>query len=320
MKTRDAVKLCYQAAFGAEHLLCDIDGARRYLFDEVENTEPCDIPLFEQISSEVCRVNIAAWKNAGLNATWLFKMFAGSVREKRGSAELFKSYLETARNTLAIDGFDTFLETYTGGAVHHSEEYRAAERPAYRIVDMRYARLIPILRQITADTRVIALDGRAASGKTTGAGLLSSVLDAPVVHMDDFFLPPSLRTSERFSAAGNNVHHERFTDEVLPHLRERSTFSYRVFDCGIMDYGGRREVWESDIRIVEGAYSLHPAFGDYADVKVFFDITKDEQMRRIIARNGTEMARMFESRWIPLEEEYYKAYGIEQCADVVVNK
>ena len=31
MEARDAVKLCYQAAFGAEHLLQDREAAYRYL-------------------------------------------------------------------------------------------------------------------------------------------------------------------------------------------------------------------------------------------------------------------------------------------------
>ncbi|MBQ8837231.1 MAG: ECF transporter S component [Clostridia bacterium] len=318
MKPRDAVKLCYQAAFGAEHLLSDINAAKSYLFEEFERIEGADLPLFEQISAEICRVNIAAWKHAGLKKEWLFNMFCGTVREKRGSPELFKSYLETAKATLNLAGFDEFLADYVGGAVHHSEEYRTAEHPAYRIVDTRYARLIPILQKITADTHVIALDGRAASGKTTAAGLLSSVLDAPVVHMDDFFLPPALRTPERFLTPGNNVHHERFAKEVLPHLNSKDAFSYRIFDCGTMDYGEYREVKSADIRIVEGAYSLHPAFGCYADVKVFFDVEKGEQMRRIVTRNGKDMAQMFEKRWIPLEEEYYNAYNIEEKADVIV--
>lgn len=318
MQPQDAVKLCYQAAFGAEHLLSDTGAAKQYLFDEFERTDACDMPICEQISAEVCRINIAAWKHAGLKKEWLFNMFCDSVRTKRGSRELFLSYLDVAKKTLNLDGFEDYLKNYDGGAVHHSEEYRAAEHPAYRIVDARYARLIPLLKRISADTRVIALEGRAASGKTTAAELLSKVLDAPVIHMDDFFLPPSLRTEERFLTAGNNVHHERFCEEVLPHIREKEEFSYRVFDCGIMDFGERCLVKAADVRIVDGAYSLHPAFGDYADVKAFFDVDKDEQMRRITVRNGAEMARMFETRWIPLEEEYYKAYKIKEKADIAI--
>ena len=61
---------------------------------------------------------------------------------------------------------------------------------------------------------IIAIDGRAASGKSTLAQQLGELLDADVIHMDDFFLPPSLRTKERLSEPGGNVHYERFAEEV----------------------------------------------------------------------------------------------------------
>ena len=42
--------------------------------------------------------------------------------------------------------------------------------------------------------------------------------------MDDFFLPPALRTPERRSEPGGNVHYERFLTEVLPNLRSEDLF------------------------------------------------------------------------------------------------
>ena len=41
---------------------------------------------------------------------------------------------------------------------------------------------------------VLAIDGGAASGKTTLAALISEKYAAAVVHMDDFFLPPARKT------------------------------------------------------------------------------------------------------------------------------
>ena len=52
---------------------------------------------------------------------------------------------------------------------------------------------------------VIAIDGMAASGKSTLAARLAEELDGCVIHMDDFFLPPELRTQERLSSPGGNV-------------------------------------------------------------------------------------------------------------------
>ena len=60
-----------------------------------------------------------------------------------------------------------------------------------------------------------AIDGRCGSGKSTLAGLAAHRLGCPLFHMDDFFLPPALRTPERYAASGGNVHYERVEAELL---------------------------------------------------------------------------------------------------------
>ena len=238
---------------------------------------------------------------------------------------MFQGYLAAAESALDGEMRQRFaaLKTTVSSAPHHSPAYRAAEAPAYRVASTRFLPALPVLLKAAAlpgegGPRVIAVDGRAASGKTTLARQLSLVLDADVVHMDDFFLPPDLRTRERYAEPGGNVHYERFLTEVLPFLKRREPFAYRVFDCSKMDYGGERAIRTPGWRIVEGAYSLHPKFGEYADLKVFYDIAPDEQMRRIRARNGERGARMFRTRWIPLEELYIEKCAPRDRADLVL--
>lgn len=184
------------------------------------------------------------------------------------------------------------------------------------------ARLLPVLERAALcpaeEVCVIALDGPAASGKTTLAGCLQVLLQAEIVHMDDFFLPMSLRTPERFAEAGGNVHYERFCREVLPNLRKAESFAYRRFDCSVMDFGGERTVGAGRWRIVEGSYSHHPAFGRYADIAVFCQISPEEQMARILRRNGPAMAERFRDVWIPLEEAYFTACHTRESADLLV--
>lgn len=186
-----------------------------------------------------------------------------------------------------------------------------------------YLRLIPVLeriagRQDAKPVYVIALDGRAASGKTTMARQLAEILDADVINMDDFFLPMELRTEKRLATPGGNVHYERFREEVLPRLAKPEPFTYRKFECSIKDYNGVRPIGTKPFRIVEGSYSLHPELGDYADLTVFSDVEPEEQLRRIRNRNGEEGAEMFRNRWIPLEEAYFRAYRIAERADIRV--
>ncbi len=331
MEPRDLVKLCYQAAFGAEHLLADVEKAKAYLQEEYEKTAAEELPLYEQISEDICRVNLAAWKFYGLPLEWLFRIFVASFGKKEGCEILFRSYLEKTEKVLmeagySVEKWQKYLAEYEAEGirpVHHSPLYREAEHPAYRIAEVQFLRLLPILKKVAEQDReetfVIAIDGRAASGKTTISQQLKTILQAEVVQMDDFFLPMELRTAERFAEPGGNVHYERFAAEVLPYLSEKEPFAYRIFDCGIMDLKGERMVQAAKYRIVEGSYSCHPVFGNYADLTIFSDIDPKTQLERIRGRNGDAMAEMFRSRWIPLEEAYFVAYEIRKNADLCLS-
>lgn len=187
-----------------------------------------------------------------------------------------------------------------------------SEAPLVKATELQIQRILQALEKLPycQSPRVICMDGRSAAGKTTLANALAKAIGADVIHMDDFFLPVELRTQERLSEPGGNVHYERFETEVLPFIRKESPFAYGRFDCHAMKITEMRMVSSATWRIVEGAYAMHPRFGEYADLKVFVDISPEEQMRRIISRNGTAQAENFRSRWIPLEEKYFHAFGI----------
>ncbi|MCI1208418.1 MAG: hypothetical protein LKF96_03110 [Treponema sp.] len=171
------------------------------------------------------------------------------------------------------------------------------------------------LRKQSDAVIVIAIDGRAASGKTTFAEKLSSVLSAGVVHLDDFFLPPKLKTSQRLSTPGGNINYERFIHDALPYIRDPRPFSYPVYDCRVDEIHESRTVPAGTVRIVEGVYSFHPAFGNYADIKLFIDIDAAEQKNRIHRRNGEPLEYKFLHEWIPLEEHYFAALSVSAAAD-----
>lgn len=144
MQYQDAIKLCYQAAFGAEHLLSDVERARSYLYEEFDSVSPTDEPLFEQISSDFVRVNLGAWKRENLPISALFEMFISSATVVRNSKEAFFSYLEAAGRIMEREIYDfnkaewlVLLDEYrTAGMppIHHSADYRGNENPHYRVV------------------------------------------------------------------------------------------------------------------------------------------------------------------------------------------
>lgn len=125
---------------------------------------------------------------------------------------------------------------------------------------------------------LIAIDGRCAAGKTTLAKQLQDILDCNIFHMDDFFLPPGLRTRERLAQPGGNVDYERFRCDVLLPILQGKPFSYRPYDCHLQRQVEPKPVQPKPINIVEGSYSCHPHLWDAYNLRIFLDIDPAEQL------------------------------------------
>ncbi len=165
---------------------------------------------------------------------------------------------------------------------------------------------------------VIAIDGRASSGKTTFAAKLQKVINAPVISTDDFFRPRVNGKIEMTEFAGN-FDLNRFKSEIVDAVLSDKTLEYGVFDCKQGRITHNVKPAKSDVYIVEGAYSLHPSLSEYADIKVFFTINGEIQKDRIINRNGIEGYNNFKKIWIPAEERYLEHFEIESKCDYVVD-
>ena len=180
------------------------------------------------------------------------------------------------------------------------------------------ADFVPLFRLIE-DRRpaVLALDGFCASGKTTLASCLADRFGARVIHTDDFYLPADMRSDERYAEPGGTIHYERLKREVIDCLTAPS-LTYGVFSHEIMDIARTVTLPKTPLTVVEGAYACHPYFGDYADLRCFMETTPDEQRRRILTRNGPDRLKLFESRWIPYEQNYESAFHIKEKAHVLI--
>jgi len=163
-----------------------------------------------------------------------------------------------------------------------------------------------------------AIDGDAAAGKSTLAAELKQAYDCNVVHIDHFFLRPEQRTGERLAEPGGNVDYERFAAEGLAPMQAHRTFSYRPFDCKTLDFGPEIVIQSRPLTVVEGAYSLHPIFGEPYHVKIFLTVDGAEQVRRIKARNGEAQSEQFQKIWIPMEKRYFSHFDIQARCDFVL--
>ena len=161
----------------------------------------------------------------------------------------------------------------------------------------------------------ICIDGRCGAGKSTLAYKLAQTYDGAIVHMDHFFLPANLRSENRV-----NVHYERFLEEAAPYLRIQKTFSYRVFDCKTMMFSRETKIEDNRLIIVEGAYCMLPQLANLYHYKIFADIGKHEQRQRIIERNGVDAYKVFEEKWIPIEEAYFEKYSVKERCDYYIKE
>lgn len=166
---------------------------------------------------------------------------------------------------------------------------------------------------------LIAIDGGCGSGKTTLGNYLTEKLDCSLFHMDDFFLQPQQRTTERLAAPGGNVDYERFQREVLEHINDLTGVTHQIYDCSKGTLADIVTVPYHDIVIVEGVYSQHPYFKNCYDLRIFLEISSEEQKQRILTRNKEAMWPMFRDKWIPMENRYFEAFQIKENSDYAVS-
>ena len=212
---QDYAKLAYQSVFGPGHMIADAASARAWLYREAAQTQVSPgTALTEPIGGGFVRVRLDAPRDFSLDAlTALFLYTAAfphgsrdALAEKIGQIEALSAQGKLPESTAWL----TAWRAAGYPAVHHSEAYRAAYHPAYRVVSEDAFRLLPLLNRLDAllkcrDTVTVAIDGNCASGKSTLGRALAEAYEGSLFHMDDFFLRPEQRTPARFAEPGGNV-------------------------------------------------------------------------------------------------------------------
>ncbi len=141
---QDAVKLIYQQEFGPEHLIKDQGKALAMLRGEMDDLAADRAePLYESIGNGLCRLNLRPCKARGIPPEDVCRLFCETAQSVSGDRKRFRQAIRALQELAevgetpfdAVD-LDMFLVQYPDScpAVHHSEAYRAAYRPAYRLV------------------------------------------------------------------------------------------------------------------------------------------------------------------------------------------
>ena len=164
----------------------------------------------------------------------------------------------------------------------------------------------------------LAIDGRCGSGKTRLASWMQAMFGCGVIHMDDFYLPMDKRGRNWREIPGGNLDFARLRNEVLVPLSAGNVVCYRPFDCRTGQLREEIRLSPPLLTVVEGSYSMHPALAGHYEKTFFLTCSKEEQACRLREREGGHY-QTFQDLWIPLEEQYFRQYGIEHGSSLVLD-
>ena len=331
LELQDIFKFLYQRHMGPGHAIPEETVARERLIREWEQTAPDpELPLYELLGGGMARLNLAPCRAGGFRPDHVLALFLQTactfVADPAGLREDL-ARLPDIPLPFPQDETAGAVERYLAAgcpAISHSETYRKAWSPAYRIVREQYLRLLPVFSALdalpeSASPHLIAIDGPCASGKTTLATDMGAILRCPVVHMDDFFLRPEMRTQERLAEPGGNVDRERVRDEVLLPLKSGREAVFRPWNCHTGAFDETCTVPPVSLVIVEGSYALHPELRNFFDLRIFLETDWPVRRQRLQERCDEWGFQRFLDLWIPLEDRYFAQCQVRECSNLILN-
>jgi uridine kinase len=157
-------------------------------------------------------------------------------------------------------------------------------------------------------TKVIAVDGYGGAGKSVLAAQLALILEAPVVHTDDF---ASWDSQFEWRA--------RLLSEVLEPIARGEEARYRRYDWDARELA---EWLTLPVRpphlIVEGVSSSRREFDPFLALRIWVEASADTRLRRGLERDGDEMIDQWKT-WMHAEEEHFAADDPLPRADIIVS-
>jgi len=156
-------------------------------------------------------------------------------------------------------------------------------------------------------TRVIAIDGPGASGKSTLAEHLSAVLgNVPIVHTDDF---ASWETPLEWWP--------RLLTQVLEPLSINETAHYQRYDWATRSLAEWRDLPPMAFIILEGVSASRDAFRLFLSYTIWVETPREERLRRGLERDGVEARDQWDV-WMAQEDAYIERERPQEKADIVI--
>ena len=93
-------------------------------------------------------------------------------------------------------------------------------------------------------------------------------------------------------------------------LLQKEQVCYQPFSCQKWGLLKAYPIPYKRLNIIEGSYSMHPYFKNPYHVRIFMNISPEDQIANIKRRNGLEKAKQFQNIWIPKEEAYFEKFHV----------
>lgn len=323
---KDFFKLIYQSTFGTGHMIDGPAESLSRLKEEITKIEPINYyeDLYDYISYDYVRVNLRVYKYYNLNVNLLNESFINTSLMFVDNNKIFTNELNVLKRFFTKKGFDTneldiYLEEFEDNNyqdVHHSKTYRKVYAPAYRIIhqkflseELQYYQVRHFLDSFDkTKINFFALEGKAASGKTTITNLLEKDDDVTVIHVDDFF---------DYSDEEIGINSLRIVKEIIHPAIINKPLKFKKYDCTTKTFIDTTIESLNSIVVIEGVFSCNSILEEYYKGIIYLHINEDSQQERLIKRNRLLYNR-FVNEWIPRENNYFKKYNIFKKANIIV--
>ena len=156
-------------------------------------------------------------------------------------------------------------------------------------------------------TRVLAIDGRSGSGKSTIARGVAGLLDAPLVSLEDLY------------GGWDGLEHgiELVAAAVLEPLSRGEGAAVPRYDWAAREWGQPWRLEPPALLVIEGVGAGARSLAPYTSVLAWIEIPEQERRARALARDGDLYAPHWE-RWAAQEEAYLEREGLPGRANIVI--
>lgn len=323
---QDFIKLIYQATFGTGHLIDSIAVGLSNLKEEIAKLTEVNFyeNLYDYISCDYVRVNLRVYKLYNLNVNLLNESFVNTANLFVNNNKTFLNELLNLRyfllkNEFNLDEIDEYILDFKGEILHiphHSQVYTEEYSPAYRVIhqsylseELQYYQVRHFIDKFEKTrVRFFALEGRAASGKTTIASLLKREPDITIIPIDDF----NDNSPNEFGINSLRIEKEIFFPAVI-----NKPLKYHQYDSSSNTF---KEITINNLNpnvIIEGIFSSNPSLENNYQGIIYLNINEESQYNRLIKKNKI-LFNKYITELLPKENTYFKKYNPFLKADIIV--